>query len=271
MKLRSPWALVGVCLLGAISLVQAGVLAAGFWRDAARARELSEFNRGKAVAERLGCFSCHGADGLGGTVNLVPGFDEVPSFERASFDRYCRSPAELEQWILDGMPERFRDSPGELERVQNQLIRMPAFRGQVEGAALADLLRYVRTVAGAANPPANSAALAGQAVAEKFGCFGCHGPEGRAMAANAGSFKGYIPAWDSDDFSDLVRSPEEFSGWILKGAPARLRDNPVAAHFLEAQRTKMPAYGAYLDQEEVSQLWAYVQWVRQPSPAPRAP
>jgi len=50
----------------------------------------------------------------------------------------------------------------------------------------------------------------GKDAAWRLGCFGCHGPEGRGLLANPGSFTGYVPAWDGPDYAELVHDQQEF-------------------------------------------------------------
>ena len=110
--------------------------------------------------------------------------------------------------------------------------------------------------------PPDAQIAAGRDVALRFGCFGCHGPEGRGTVANPGSLKGYIPAWDGDDYLELVRSDEEFRQWVRNGVSDRFRNNPAASIFLDRQATPMPAYGDLIDDESLDALLAYVEWAR---------
>ena len=61
------------------------------------------------------------------------------------------------------------------------------------------------------------------------GCITCHGPEGRGLVKNPGSFKGYIPAWDSADYAELVRDDDEFR------EATRGRDVSVYAEYMRNQ------------------------------------
>jgi mono/diheme cytochrome c family protein len=222
----------------------------------------SRFARGRAVAERLGCFACHGVDGARGVATFAPELDEVPTWEFATFSRFVESRAEIREWIIDGMPARMRASKDEQDRVALQLIRMPAYRGHLDEAQLADLIFYVEAVAHADPPEEGTPARRGLELASTVGCFGCHGPDGRLAQPNPGSFQGYIPPWDSEDFLELVRSPDEFQEWVLDGAPRRLKSHLLASRFLESQVVKMPAYRGHLSNAQVADLAAYVDWLR---------
>ena len=69
----------------------------------------------------------------------------------------------------------------------------------------------------------------GHAIAERLGCFRCHGPGGRGAGRNPGSLKGYIPPWDGRDFAELVLDEAELREWILGGRPQRLQANPLGS------------------------------------------
>ena len=94
------------------------------------------------------------------------------------------------------------------------------------------------------------------------GCFGCHGPEGRGLVSNPGSFKGFIPPWDGEDYTELVRNSAEFAQWVRRGVSDRFQANPAARTILATQAIRMPAYGDRVSDEELRDLEAYVAWVR---------
>jgi mono/diheme cytochrome c family protein len=223
---------------------------------------VSRYERGRRVAERLGCFACHGPDGRAGTTNFLPEIDEIPSWSPGTFKSYVKSPDEVREWIADGMPARMRKSPDELDRVRHQLIKMPAYRGQTSGEELDALVFYVLSCSTFLPMEEESSVARGRAVATRMGCFGCHGGEGRARQLNPGSFKGYIPAWDSKDYDELVRSPSELREWVRFGAPARLRDSVAASFFIDRQQVRMPAYDKLIAREELDDLVAYVEFTR---------
>jgi mono/diheme cytochrome c family protein len=111
--------------------------------------------------------------------------------------------------------------------------------------------------------PEDAKAEAGRQVALQYGCFNCHGPQGRGALDNPGSLKGYVPGWDGPDYADLVRSEDEAREWILDGRPQRLRDSRLARFFMDRQKVPMPAYREHLTDAEVGALLAYIRWLRQ--------
>jgi mono/diheme cytochrome c family protein len=228
------------------------------WQAAAAARPVQH---GERVAERLGCFGCHGPGGMGGIPDPGSKAGDVPTWVGGTWMMYNHAPSDVRAWILDGHP------PGRKPDAA-ALFKMPAFRGRLTAAELADLTVYVLTVSQFGDP-ADPKATAGRDVALRFGCFGCHGTEGRGLIADPGSLKGYVPPWDGDDYADLVRDDGELRQWVRKGAADRLRANPAARHFLDGEAIQMPAFGDNLKPDELEALVAYVHWVREhPRTAP---
>jgi len=229
-----------------------------------RRAESSPALRGQAVAMKLGCFDCHGADGRGGVVDpgsrngLIPGWDG-PTVATLAADE-----SEIRAWILEGQPARLKQS--NVANRHSPLIPMPAYRSRISSAEMADLLVYFKAVSGFGVDFPESA-YEGRKVAARLGCFGCHGPSGIGGSSNPGSFKGHIPAWDGSEFPELVQSDAELCEWILNGYPKRLWQNPAARFFLEGQVIGMPAYRAHLSADDQAKLIAYFQWLRKSSSA----
>jgi mono/diheme cytochrome c family protein len=225
------------------------------------AAESSQQRRGELVAERMGCFGCHGPGGAGGIPDPDSRAGDVPAWVGGSWTMYNHEPGDVRAWILDGHPPAQKPDAG-------ALIKMPAFRGRMSDAELADLTVYVLTVSQFGDLP-DPRVSAGRDVALRFGCFGCHGAEGRGLIRDPGSLKGYVPPWDGADYAELVRGDDELRQWVRNGAPDRLRANPAARHFLAGEAVKMPAYGDRVKPAELDALSAYVHWVREhPRKAP---
>jgi mono/diheme cytochrome c family protein len=226
------------------------------------AAESSQQQRGERVAERMGCFGCHGPGGSGGIPDPDSRAGDVPAWVGGSWTMYNHEPGDVRSWILDGHPPGQKPDAG-------ALIKMPAFRGRMSDAELADLTVYVLTVSQFGEFP-DPKVSGGRDVALRFGCFGCHGAEGRGLVRDPGSLKGYVPPWEGADYAELVRGDDELRQWVRNGAPDRLRTNPAARHFLEGEAVQMPAYGDRVKPAELDALVAYVHWVRQhPRTAPR--
>ena len=49
---------------------------------------------------------------------------------------------------------------------------------------------------------------------------------------------------------------------MRNGISDRFRDNPAARAFVDRQIVPMPAYGETISEDELDQLFAYVDWVR---------
>jgi mono/diheme cytochrome c family protein len=252
MRLLSRAAVVLVVLgLGAYA-------AYGYWRT----KNVGPVQRGWVVAEAKGCFTCHGPGGHHGMPNPGHGLGEVPAWSGGLVTMYADNEAEIREWILDGMPQRIRNDPEQMKQREKALIPMPAWRGLLTDAELRDLVAYVKAASDLETPD-DEKAEEGRQVAIKYGCFNCHGPQGRGSMPNVRAFKGYIPAWDGADFPELAANDDEIREWILDGTVRRLRDHPIARIFLERQPIKMPPYRGHLTDAEVDRLVDYIHWVRQ--------
>ena len=239
--------------------VAAALWAVVGWR-AWRTHGISPVQRGFMVASASGCFGCHGVGGVKGFDDPDGKLGSVPPFTRDALLSYAKTESEIREWILDGQPARLRAeaSAGGEERT---LLRMPAWRGVLSDRQVGDLVAYVKAVSDY-DLPDDPAAELGRQTAERLACFGCHGPQGRGSLPNPGSFKGYIPAWDGDDFGELARDDGEVREWIVDGSPQRLRTHRVARFFLQRQAVQMPAYHDSLGEAELDALVAYIRWLR---------
>jgi mono/diheme cytochrome c family protein len=209
---------------------------------------------------QLGCFSCHGPGGGGGTKN--PGSEDgtVPAFTERTQMMYVKTTDDLREYILDGAPRRKREDPEYRAEVEAAALRMPAFRPFLRAAQVDDLVAYLRTASGQVRPDTDLAAR-GADLAAEHGCFVCHGPLGAGGVANAGSLKGYIPSFWGADFEELVRDDDELRHWIADGELKRIVDQPIGGRFFRRQATKMPAYDRFLSEADIGALAAYVRWI----------
>jgi mono/diheme cytochrome c family protein len=225
-----------------------------------RSRGISPVQRGFVVAASSGCFACHGAGGAAGFEDPEGRLGSVPPFSREAMLSYAKSKAEIREWIADGRPARLRRGAEEDEG-DPALMTMPAWRGVLSERQIDDVTAYVAAVSDYVRP-ADPRAEQGREAAERLACFGCHGPQGRGSLPNPGSLKGYIPAWDGEDFGELARDDREIREWIVHGQPERLAGHPIAQFFLRRQAVQMPAYGHRLTDAEVDAIVAYIRWLR---------
>lgn len=229
--------------------------AAGFawWRG----HGIGPVRRGFDAASAHGCLSCHGPGGRLADPEGSRGIGTVPSFTHDDVTAYSKTGGEIREWILDGRPRRVREQDRD---APPPLLRMPAWRGILSDREVDDLVVFVR--AASDFDPVPDAAAAGRETAGRLGCFACHGPQGRGDTPNPGSLKGYVPSWSGSDFEELARDDGEIREWIRYGAPKRLRENVVAAFFLERQAIRMPAFADRVSDEETRQITAYIGWLR---------
>ena len=209
------------------------------------------FLRGAHIAEKQGCFACHGTGGLSGVPN--PGDeDDIPSWNGGTAMMFLENDGHIREFIEDG--HRKGDDGGD------GIVKMPAYRKHLSENQILDLIAYVKGVS-AFYPELADSLRSGMEQASKAGCFGCHGPSGRGGVHNPGSFKGLIPGWDDPQINDLARDEREAEEWIRTGTLKRLEKNPVAHFFMRRQLVKMPAYDTILSVEKIREISHYIRWL----------
>ena len=226
--------------------------------------------RGQQVAERHGCFTCHGPGGMKSFPNAGSPEGEIPRWDGGTWMMYIEEESEIREWIVSGRPRRLEGTHGDPDTIEHQArdaggaVTMPAYGNTIDPGDLDDLIAYYKAVAWY-DPAMPQPAAEGRRVASRLGCFACHGPSGRGGPPNPGSFKGYIPPWDGEDFAELVRDDEELRTWILDGEIPRLSGNPLAQEFLQNQKIQMPAYRDRLRADELTSILAYIHYMRTPT------
>lgn len=238
--------------------VVAGIAAAIAFRQRLPAAE-----RGRRLAERTGCFACHGPDGIRGTANPGRADKTVPTFEDDVM-MYAKTPDEIHEWIHNGVTRKKAASQTWRAERDSGTLRMPAFKRRMNERDMDDLVAYVMAMSGMPEPE-DSLSAHGLERAQALGCVGCHGAGGRLAKPNPGSLKGYVPSWDGEDFAELVKDSTEFREWVAHGISDRFKRNRFARAFLDRAVLKMPAFERHLDPGDVPALWAYVQWLRSPA------
>ena len=252
----SRWLKAALVACALVAVIEAGALAfLGIRARWQRQAGESAVVRGRAVAERSGCFACHGDGGARPIPNPGAKTGEVPSWTGGTWMMWNRNETDIRSWIERGRPDGREPDPG-------ALIAMPAYGERLRADEIDDLVAFVLATS-LFGWPEDPTVVAGREAAVKLGCFGCHGPEGRGLLRNPGSFKGYVPPWDGPDYPDLVQSDVEFREWVRDGITRRFRNNPVARRILESQAIRMPAYGDRITEEEIRSLLAFVDWVRE--------
>jgi mono/diheme cytochrome c family protein len=234
-------------------------LALAAWALIARPN-LTAAERGHRVAERWGCFGCHGPGGIRGVPNHARLDRTVPGFE-GDVMMYAKDDTDIREWIRDGVSARKKVSQTWQAERKKGALRMPAYGRLLGSRQIDDLVAYVNACAG--NPePESAAAAAGLRKARQLGCTGCHGPGGRLAMRNPGSLKGYIPSWDSADFPLLVENRAQFGEWVENGVSEHLRGNAAAMYLLRRAAVHMPHFKEHVGPGDVDSLWAYVTWLR---------
>src|SRR5262245_50135121 len=245
-----------------VALLVAGLLGMAWLRRP----NLPAAERGRRLAEKQGCFACHGPAGTKGTPNPGRNDKTVPTFA-GDLMMFADDADDVRAWILDGVTPKKKASKTWQEQRQAGTLRMPAFRGKLSAQEVSDLVAYVMLVSDSPEPE-DSLALAGRDRVKALGCTGCHGLGGRLALPNPGSMKGYVPSWDGADFPELVTGEAEFKQWVQDGVSDRFKGNPEAMFFLKRARLRMPAYEKHLADGDLAAIWAYVRWLRTPAAKP---
>ncbi len=217
--------------------------------------------RRRLLAESQGCMNCHRPYRSVEIPNPGSRWGSVPRFEAGNVMMYAESRAEVEEFIRFGVPESWLADAEVVERLGEQRLRMPAYGETLDDREIADLVAFACAVEGV-EPAGGEAAAAGRDLARKHGCLSCHGTGGAGGLPNPGSLGGFVPGFLGRNFTDLVKDEAEFREWVLDGTSSRLAANPIVTYFWRRQKIEMPAYRGDLDQEQVGELWRWVQALR---------
>ena len=224
-------------------------------------RELNPVLRGSLLAKQQGCASCHLPYREVEIPNPGSRWGSVPRFQAGNFMMYGESRRDVEEFIRFGGPRSWLDDAGVLERLESQRLRMPAYGESLSDGQIADLVAWACVMEGI-EPAGGAEVAAGRQLAREHGCLSCHGVEGSGGLPNPGSLGGFVPGFVGGNFVDLVRDEDEFREWVLDGTSSRLERNPVVRYFWRRQTLAMPAYRDDLDDEQVGELWRWVQALR---------
>ncbi len=225
--------------------------------------ELNPVLRGRLLAERQGCMSCHRPYRAVEIPNPGSRWGSVPRFAAGNAMMYVESRAEIEEFIRLGAPRSWLDDARVVERLGRQRLRMPAYGSTLGDDQIADLVAFACAVEGV-DLAGGEAVAAGRQLARDHGCLSCHGVEGAGGLPNPGSLGGFVPGFAGRNFTDLVRDEQEFREWVLDGSSSRLAANPVVGFFWRRQKLSMPAYRGDLDDRQIGELWLWVQALRRP-------
>lgn len=217
--------------------------------------------RGRRLAESHGCFACHLSDSGREIPNPESRWGSVPRFRGGNAMMYADNAAEIEEFIRYGAPKSWLSNEAARQRLESQRVRMPAYGDRLSDQELADLVSFTMAAEGV-DIPDEPDVEAGRQLAESQGCVTCHGVEGAGGRSNPGSLGGFIPGFLGKNFVHLVQDEAEFQEWVRTGTNQRLQRNPVVRYFWSRQAIAMPAYGEALDEEQLQQLWSWIQATR---------
>lgn len=226
---------------------------------AMRARADNPIWHGMREAQEHGCYNCHSAPNNRELLNPGSTADTVPSFAGGNLMMYVDRPAEIEEWIRDGVSRARRDDPKHQAALKTQAIRMPAFGAILDGDDVQALRDYLLAVDDYYSP-ADETAKHGEEIARQQ-CMSCHNVGGAGGLANPGSPFGYVPAFFGPDFHDLVKNEAELREWVKTGSSRRVAKLPLAGWFWKRQKIAMPAFADHLSEEDLAGLVAYIDWL----------
>jgi mono/diheme cytochrome c family protein len=110
---------------------------------------------GLARVEALGCTGCHGAGGRLARPNPGSLKGYVPSWDGADFADLVKNRAEFDEWVNDGVSQRFATLPPARFFLDRAVLRMPAYETHLESGDLDAMWAYVewlRAEAASASP-----------------------------------------------------------------------------------------------------------------------
>ena len=71
--------------------------------------------RGQIIARNLGCFGCHGPEGLGGVTDPSAPAGKIPDWNAATAEMYAQTEQDIREWILYGAPRAHASANGRVE------------------------------------------------------------------------------------------------------------------------------------------------------------
>jgi len=208
-------------------LSQTGDAAPGYY---ASMKVIPSADEGQHLFQQKGCIGCHTVAGRGGKVGPV--LDDVG---------LRRSP----EWIM----QHFRDpqsvTPGSV---------MPKFGfTETEARALTEFLLHLRERNLESSLPSFMNPIdRGREVFRKYGCAGCHGPDGR----------GGVPNPNSKTAEQVPALIHVADGYTLPELKARIMNGQREITALDPKRPApplyMPAWGSVIKDAEVDDLVTYL-------------
>lgn len=258
------WRRVVVVVVFALLAVEQAWLVQPVVREWLFPRQRDPAIEGRELAQRLGCFACHGPGGGAGISNPGSHDGVVPALSGGEMMMWADSEEELREWILYGhrLSEEsdFERSGLTAGQGSGRALVMPAFSPYISDDELESLVVYLKANSGL-HFPDDKNVTHGLELAHELGCFSCHGPMGIGGVANPDSLKGYVPGFFGVDYADLVTSADDARQWISDGVSKRLSEQADAQWLIAGQAIKMPAYRDFLEPEQIDSLVALVEWL----------
>jgi mono/diheme cytochrome c family protein len=189
---------------------------------------------GRRIFNQRGCVGCHSIDGTGGTV----GPDLKNVVQRRSMD-----------WIIDHFVNPQAMSPGTVMPMYNfsqgEILALSGFLTSLADPTMVTSWRETY----AATPE-----VRGRAVYLKYGCGGCHGPDGKGGVPNpnADPDEAVPPVMSDPDMADIF-----IESYILEGIMDIAKLDPDGP----APPIYMPPWEGVISETEIADLISYLRTI----------
>ena len=191
--------------------------------------------RGRRLAERTGCFACHGPGGQHGAANPGRNDKTVPDFDDDDMMMYAKSTQEVREWIEDGVTKTKANSATWREQRKRGALRMPPFERRLGPRQIDDLAAYVAVMAEMHEPDDSTDARHGLERAEALRLRRLPRSRRPPRAAQSRIAQGLRAVVGRRGLPDLVHDRTEFGEWVEHGISKRFEKNALATHFSAAR------------------------------------
>lgn len=98
---------------------------------------------GREEASEYGCFNCHGPSGRGTRSNPGSLKGYIPGWDGADFRELVKNDDELQQWIMNGISDRFKKTPPAMVFLRRAPVKMPAYKEVLKAADYEKIKAYI--------------------------------------------------------------------------------------------------------------------------------
>ena len=234
-RVRARRVLAGIL----VSLLLTGLAACGSGGSTKTTAVSPQVAAGAHNFVAFACDACHGEQGKGGVSPVVPALTQIA---------HTLTPAQLRTIINQGLGESANPTQP----------FMPVWGTVISDTQVNNLVAYLRaglpSVADAVPPSipqGQGDAVAGAALYVRYGCINCHGPNGLGGVPNPLSKDKVVPPLSGPDFRAEFDTEQKIVDFI--GSGSVLGKAPITA---------MPHWGGIIPNDQLHQLYAYIQTLK---------